>query len=93
MFVAVMLDMSSEDHQISAEKILKIFGFQEKCKSLFESTTLGEKTLTRLKRELDKVCDSYDTIFFYQFPVDETLVITSLSKKHWRRRAIRQQEE
>ena len=88
-----MLDMSNEDHEDLAEKVLKIFGFTEKSKSLYESTTVSETTLTRLKRELDKVCDSYDVIHFYQYPMEETLTVTSLIKKHWKRRVIRQQEE
>ena len=88
-----MLDMSNEDHQEAGEKVLKIFGFKEKGKSLFESTTVNDTTLTRLKRELDKICDSYDVIHFYQYPMEDTLTVTSLSKKHWKRRVIREQEE
>jgi CRISPR-associated protein Cas2 len=89
MFVSVILDMSNTEHQEAAEKILKIFGFKEGGKNIFESLTIGDATLARLKRDLDKISDSYDVIYFYQFPMEETLVISSLNKKHWKRRIIK----
>ena len=90
--MAVVLDMSNEDHQEAVEKILKIYGFKEFGRSIFESTRIGDTTLTRLKREIDKVTDSYDLVHFYQYPMEGTLVVTSLTKKRWHRRIIRQEE-
>ncbi len=92
MFVAVIIEMSNEDHEIAVDKLLKIYGFTQNGKYVYESTSIGETTLTRLKREIDKVTDSYDLIHFYQYPMEDTLVATSLSKKRWHRRVIRQEE-
>jgi CRISPR-associated protein Cas2 len=81
--------MSSDEHREAAEKILKIFAFKEGGKNIYESLTIGETTLARLKRDLDKISDSYDVIYFYQFPMEQTLVVSSLIKKRWKRRVIK----
>jgi CRISPR-associated protein Cas2 len=50
-----------------------------------ESTSVSDTTLNRLKRDLDRVTDSFDVIRLYQFPIDGTLAITALKEKKWRR--------
>jgi CRISPR-associated protein Cas2 len=44
--------------------------------------------LARLKHDMDRVTDSYDRARFYQYPLDDTLVITDLETKKWRRKKI-----
>jgi CRISPR-associated protein Cas2 len=41
-----------------------------------------------LKRELDRLTDSYDTLRFYQYPMEDTLVISVLKEKRWRKTVI-----
>ena len=38
--------------------------------------------------DLDRATDSYDRVRFYQYPFDDTLVITDLETKKWRRKKI-----
>ena len=45
----------------------------------------SEKALLRLKKELDGLTDSYDSLRFYQYPLDGTLVVSSLKEKKWRK--------
>ncbi len=92
MFVAVMCEIVSDDNRKDVENILKLYGLEMKIKNLYETTSIGEKTLSRLKRDIDRATDSYDTVFFYQFPVQETLVVTSLEKKKWRRRLLQKEK-
>ena len=92
MFVAVMCEIVSDDNRKDVENILKLYGLEMKIKNLYETTSIGEKTLSRLKRDIDTATDSYDTVFFYQFPVQETLVVTSLEKKKWRRRLLQKEK-
>jgi CRISPR-associated protein Cas2 len=91
MFVAVMCEIVSDDNRKDVENILKLYGLEMKVKNLYETTSIGEKTLSRLKRDIDRATDSYDSVFFYQFPVQDTLVITSLEKKKWRRRLLQKE--
>ena len=89
MFVAVNCEFSSDDHKSAVFSILKQYGFEKILGDVFESTTIGETTLNRLKREIDQVTDSYDIIRMYQFPFDGTFAITALKDKKWRRFKLR----
>ena len=85
MFAAVVCDLASEDHRIEVYELLIQYGFKQVIKDVFESTRIAENTLMRLKRDIDKATDFYDKVRFYQFPLEDTLTITSLSEKKWRR--------
>ena len=65
------------------------YGFRKVLKDAFESATLSEMALGRLKKDLDRVADSYDGIRLYQYPVDGTLAITILKEKKWRRLIVK----
>jgi len=91
MFVAVVCDVVSDDHQKEVENILKLYGLEAKSKNLYETASLGENNLMRLKRDIDRAIDSYDSVFFYQFPMQETLVVSSLEKKRWRKRVMQKE--
>ena len=88
MFVSVMCDIATDDHRIAVQRLLKQYGFSKIQRDLYESTSIGNTALTRLKKDIDRVIDSYDTIRFYQFPMDDTFVITSLREKKWRKLAV-----
>ena len=90
MFVSIVLDLGNEDSEKAVQSLLFRYGFKQMQKNTFESTTIRDKYLSRLKLDLDRATDFYDTVRFYQFPVDETLVITTLIEKRWRRMVIKE---
>jgi CRISPR-associated protein Cas2 len=88
MFVAVTCEFASEDHRRAAAELLAQYGFAKVQRDAFESTSIGESALGRLKRDLDRVTDSDDSLRMYQYPVDDTLAITVLREKKWRRLVV-----
>ncbi len=89
MFVAVACEFANDDHRRSGHEILGQYGFKKVLKDAFESTTVSETALRRLKRDLDGIADSYDSIRLYQYPVEGTLAITILKEKKWRRLIVK----
>jgi len=89
MFVAVACEFASDDHRRAAYDLLTQYGLRRVQKDAFESASLSETALGRLKKDIDRIADSYDSIRFYQFPVDGTLAITVLKEKKWRRLIVR----
>lgn len=92
MFVSVVLDLGNEDSFKAVTGLLFRYGFRQMQKGVFESTAMDEKRLSRLKIDMDRATDFYDSIRFYQYPVDGTVAITSLNEKRWRRVTIRENE-
>ena len=89
MFVAVSCELSTDDHRKVVYDLLRQYGFTRVLKTLYECTTINDKYLARLKRDIDRATDSYDKVRFYQFPMDSTLVISSLQEKKWRKLTVR----
>jgi len=89
MFVAIVCDMGSEDSRAALYNLLPQYGFERVQKACFECAQLGEKHLAALKRDIDRITDSYDTIRLYQYPVDGTFAITVLKDNKWRRIVVR----
>jgi len=85
MFVAVACDLGNEDRVGSVENLLLQYGFRKLQQNLYESAVINEKHLARLKKELDGLTDSYDSLRIYQYPLEETLVVSSLKEKKWRK--------
>jgi CRISPR-associated protein Cas2 len=89
MFVSLVCDFAGDDHKRAAQDIILQYGFTKVLEDAYESASLSETSLNRLKKDLDRVCDSYDSIRFYQYPVDNTLAITVLKEKKWRRLIVK----
>ena len=89
MFVAVVCDFATDDHRKAAHSLIIQYGFSKVLRDSFESTSLSEPSLNRLKKDLDRIADSYDSIRFYQYPVEGTLAITALKEKKWRRLVVK----
>ena len=89
MFVSVVCDFSNEDHQSTVNNLLVQYGFKQIMRNVYESARVKEEILLRLKRDIDRATDSFDKIRFYQFPYEETFVITFLSNKRWRKTIVR----
>jgi CRISPR-associated protein Cas2 len=85
MFVAVACDLGNADRQGSVNNLLLQYGFRKLQQSLYESAAISEKSLQRLKKELDGLTDSYDSLRIYQYPLEDTLVVSALKEKKWRR--------
>jgi CRISPR-associated endonuclease Cas2 len=89
MFVSVVCDFATDDHRNAAYSLILQYGLSRVLKDAFESVSLSESALSRLKKDLDRVTDSDDSIRFYQYPVDNTLAITVLKEKKWRRLIVK----
>jgi len=89
MFVAVACEFANDDHRKAGHDLLLQYGFRKVLKDAFESATVSESALQRLKRDLDRIADSYDSIRLYQYPVEDTLAITILKEKKWRRLIVK----
>ncbi|MFO7849864.1 MAG: CRISPR-associated protein Cas2 [Spirochaetia bacterium] len=85
MFVAVSFDLSNDDNVEELKNLLGLYGFSEVHTGLWESAKIMEKYLARLKRDIDRCTDYYDTIRIYQYPLEGLLVLTSLKYKRWTR--------
>ncbi len=85
MFVAVACDLGNAEHFGKVGSLLQQYGFRKIQEGLYESTGITTGSLQRLKKELDGLTDSYDSLRFYQYPLEGTLVVTSLQEKKWRK--------
>jgi len=89
MYVSVAVDAASEDRARELADLLGQYGFQRVQRGLWESAAITEGTLVRLKRDLDRATDGFDKLRLFQFPVEGTLVLTTLRDKKWRRMVAR----
>ncbi len=89
MFVSIVLDMGSEDSRSAVYNLLPQYGFERVQKACFECASVKDRDLVSLKREIDKVTDSYDRIRIFQFPVEGTLALTILKDNKWKRIVVR----
>jgi CRISPR-associated protein Cas2 len=89
MFVAVACEFANDDHRKAGYDLLIQYGFRKVLKDAFESTSLSESALGRVKKDLDRIADADDSIRLYQYPVEGTLAITVLKEKKWRRLIVK----
>lgn len=85
MFVAIACDLGTAEHREAVNRVLVDYGFTKAQEGLYESTATGQRQLLQLKKELDRLTDSYDSLRLYQFPMEGTLVVSSLRDKRWRK--------
>lgn len=89
MFVSIVLDPGGEEAARQLAEILATFGFEKVQRACWESATISEQILAKLKQEIDRVTDYYDSVRMYQYPVEGLMAITTLSKKKWKRIVVR----
>ena len=92
MFVSIAMDPGSEGRAKELADLLGQYGFQRVQRGLWESISISPGTLDRLKRDLDRATDAFDKLRFFQFPMEGTLVLSSLRDKKWRRTVARDAE-
>jgi CRISPR-associated protein Cas2 len=85
MFVAIAVDPGSKERAKELADLLAQYGFKTVQKGLWESSKISPDTLIRAKRDLDKLTDAFDRLRFFQYPMEGTLVLSSLKDKKWRR--------
>jgi CRISPR-associated protein Cas2 len=92
MFVSIAVDPGSEGRAKELADLLAQYGFEKVQRGLWESPFVSAGTLARVKRDLDKATDAFDRLRLFQFPIDGTLVLSSLREKKWRRMVARNTE-
>ena len=85
MFVSVVLDPGGEESARHLAELLATYGFEKVQRACWESATISDQILVRLKQEIDSLTDYYDSVRLYQFPVEGSMAVTVLSKKKWKR--------
>ena len=85
MYVSIAVDPSSRERAKEIADLLAQYGFKMVQKGLWESMAVSQDTLNRVKRDLDNATDAFDRLRLFQFPMEGTLVLTSLRDKKWRR--------
>ncbi len=89
MFVSVVLDAGSVESSSALSGLLVQYGFAKVQRACWESSTINERLLASLKKDVDKVTDYYDSVRMYQFPVEGVLAVTELNRKKWRKIVLR----
>jgi len=89
MFVSVVLDPGGEESARQLAELLATYGFEKVQRACWESASINDQLLLKIKQEIDQVTDYYDGVRLYQFPVEGLLAITVLSKKKWKRILVR----
>ena len=92
MFVSIAVDADSQERAAELADLLAQYGFQMVQRGLWESSTISPDTLNRVKRDLDRATDANDRLRLFQFPMEGTLVLSSLRDKKWRRMVARDAE-
>jgi len=90
MFVSIAVDAASEGRAKELADLLAQYGFLRIQRGLWECADVSPGMLTRLKRDLDKATDAFDRLRLFQFPMEGTLVLSSLREKKWRRMVARE---
>jgi CRISPR-associated protein Cas2 len=93
MFVSIALDPGSEGRARELADLLGQYGFEKVQRGLWESSFISPDTLNRLKRDLDRATDAFDRLRLFQFPLEGTLVLSTLKGKKWRRLVARKEAE
>jgi CRISPR-associated protein Cas2 len=93
MYVSIAVDPGSEERARELAGLLGQYGFEKVQRGLWESAAVSLSTLTRIKRDMDRLTDAFDRIRFFQYPLEGTLVLSSLKDKKWRRLVARGGEE
>ena len=92
MFVSVAIDPGSAERGQELADLLAQYGFKRVQRFLWESTAVSIEDLARLKKDLDDSTDANDKLRFFQFPLEGTLVLSSLREKQWRRMVAKNSE-
>lgn len=88
MYVSIVCDFNSENSKKIVDSILMQYGFSRCQKDVYEINSILEGSVSKLKLEIDRHCDSFDKIRIFQFPLDHKLVISYLNEKRWKKKIV-----
>ncbi len=88
MYVTVVCDFNSESSRKIVDSILMQYGFTRCQRDLYEINSITDSSVSKLKLEIDRNCDSFDKIRVYQYPLEHKLVISYLTDKRWKKKVI-----
>jgi len=89
MFVSIVCEFSNDDHKKFLYDLFLQYGCKRIMEHLYESVTMTEKALLRLKRDIDRHTDGYDRVRIYQYPMEGGFVISNLYDNRWRRTIVK----
>lgn len=93
MFVSVVLDPGAADSARALATLLSQYNFVKVQRACWENSAITEKSVSLLKKDIDRITDYYDSVRLYQYPVQGMLAITEMRKKKWKRSLLRPQKE
>ena len=88
MYVTIVCDFNSDNSRKVVDSILMQYGFTRCQTDLYEINSIADKSVSKLKLEIDRHCDSFDKIRLYQYPLDHKLVISYLHEKRWKKKIV-----
>ncbi len=88
MYVTIICDLNSDNTKKLLDSLLLQYGFIQLQRGVYEINSISENNVSRLKLEIDRLCDSYDQIRVIQYPVEHGLVISNLREKRWQKKII-----
>ncbi len=91
MFIAISVDLVTDDSQIKADRVMKEYGLKKIQKNLYESFEFPSKSLGNLKKDLTDCLDMDDLLRLYQYPLENSFKISYIENKKWKRLSISQE--
>lgn len=88
MYVSIVCDFNSDNSRKVVDSILMQYGFTRCQTDVYEINSILDNSVSRLKLEIDRHCDSFDKIRIYQYPLDHKLVISFLQDKRWKKKLV-----
>ncbi len=88
MYVSIVCDFNSDNSRKIVDSILMQYGFTRCQTNVYEINSILDNSVSKLKLEIDRHCDSFDKIRVYQYPLDHKLVVSYLHEKRWKKKLI-----
>lgn len=91
MFIAISIDLVSDDSVVKVDRILKEYGLKKIQANLYESFEFLSRRLGNLKKDITDCLDMDDLLRLYQFPLENSFKISYVENKKWKRLSISQE--
>lgn len=85
MFVGLFVSVLDEDAKHKVAKIVINYGFKKIQDDLFESYSIREKDLNKLKVDIAPFLSYDDQVRFYQYPIENGFKVTVYKERKWKR--------
>jgi len=91
MFIAISIDLVTDDSVIKVDRVLKEYGLKKIQKNLYESFEFPSRRLGNLKKDITDCLDMDDLLRLYQYPLENSFKISYVEEKKWKRLSISQE--